>query len=115
MSYKTGFYWRRNGMAGAFAFERFDSGCFQPPIHREVCFLPGFSKCRSERNRKVQYDGKIKGNGTKCMIIGVKCREDTAGLEIPVCTLLLESTIINADRECFFIAILHISRRLPVK
>ena len=72
MSYKTGFYWRRNGMAGAFAFERFDSGCFQPPTHREACFLSGFGKCRSERNRKVQYDGKIKGNGTKCMIIGAR-------------------------------------------
>ena len=49
------------------------------------------------------------------MIIGVKCREGTVDLEIPVCTWLLESTIINADRERFFIVILHISRRLPVK
>lgn len=101
MSYKTGFYWRRNGMAGAFAFERFDSGCFQPPCTGRFVFCPDSANAGAE--------------GTKCMIIGVKCREATVDLEIPVCTLLLESTIINTDRKHFFIVILHISRRLPVK
>ena len=83
MSYKTGFYWRRNGMAGAFAFERFDSGCFQPPMHQEVCFLPGFGKCRSGGNEMYDYRREMQGRhswfGNSCLYIVVgkhynKCR-----------------------------------------
>lgn len=72
MSYKTGFYWRRNGMAGLLFLEASIPAAFNLPRTGRFVFCPDSANAGGERNRKVQYDGKIKGNGTKCMIIGAR-------------------------------------------